>query len=166
MTGVLRLAHDDNTDDRIMTRHEIRFSISSFIYRARRPFHPERLYDSFLNEFFVTQFQQGQHKANLAEQQAEATKKQNKRSGLLGDLLRSKGFVWIATSQYFMGSWQQAGNILRIDPARPWLCEIRDRWEGTPSESQILKELTMENGEVRQLSTGRALLVLIVNSKP
>ena len=140
-------AVDDN-DERIMTRHEQRFGIRSFIYRSRRPFHPERLYNLFLDEFFMTQFKQDQLETTLAEQQANALRKQNKRVGLLGNLLRSKGFVWIATSQYFMGSWQQAGNILRIEPARPWLCEIRERWEGTASEPQILKELTKNNGEV------------------
>ena len=36
-----------------MTRHEKRFKISSFIYRARRPFHPARLNDLFLEPFFA-----------------------------------------------------------------------------------------------------------------
>ena len=31
---------------------------------------------------------------------------------------------------------------------RPWLCEIRHMWEGSPSEPEIRKEMTMENGEV------------------
>ena len=42
----------------------------------------------------------------------------NFREKLMGGLMRSKGFVWIATSQFFMGAWQQAGNVLRIKPAR------------------------------------------------
>ena len=33
-----------------MTRHEQRFGITSFIYKARRPFHPGRLYDAFLGK--------------------------------------------------------------------------------------------------------------------
>merc|ERR1711872_505205 len=53
----------------------------------------------------------------------------------------------IATSQFFMGAWQQAGNVLRVMPARPWLCEMRERWEGTPYEAMALKELQQENGE-------------------
>ena len=36
-----------------MTRHENRFGITSFIYRARLPFHPGRLYDYFLDPFFI-----------------------------------------------------------------------------------------------------------------
>ena len=64
-------------------------------------------------------------------------------------LLNVLGFVWIATSQFFAGAWQQAGNILRIKPYRPWLCELKHLWEGSPSEPQILKTLTdEESGEV------------------
>merc|ERR1712223_1336200 len=40
--------------DRKMTRHEARFGITSFIYRARRPFHPGRLRDIFLEPYFVS----------------------------------------------------------------------------------------------------------------
>merc|ERR1739842_70325 len=38
--------------DRKMTRHEARFGITSFIYYSRRPFHPGRLGDLFLEPYF------------------------------------------------------------------------------------------------------------------
>ena len=137
-----------------MTRHEKRFGISSFIYRARRPFHPGRLYNSFFDPYFMYELRKesdGPETASLTDmegQQAEAASKQNKRLKKMGGLMRSKGFIWIATSQFFMGAWQQAGNVLRVQPARPWLCEMRDRWEGTPYESIAMKEMLQENGEV------------------
>ena len=40
--------------DRKITRHEARFGITSFIYRARRPFHPGRLRDLFLEPYFAS----------------------------------------------------------------------------------------------------------------
>ena len=132
------------------TRHESRFGISSFIYRARRPFHPGRLFDCFLDPFFMTELEgkeENESKSDLDKLQSEAAAKQEKRNELMGGLMRSKGFVWIATSQFFMGGWQQAGNVLRVRPARPWLCEARQSWQGTPSEPFVLKELTQENGE-------------------
>ena len=51
----------------------------------------------------------------------------------------------------FLGAWQQAGNILRIKPFRPWLCETKHTWEGTPDEPEFLEALTQENGEVMHL---------------
>merc|ERR1740131_837499 len=132
------------------TRHEKRFGITSFIYRARRPFHPGRLYDRFLEPYFIfhgSRKEEIEETAKLEILQKDAASKQTKRLKQLGGLMRSKGFVWIATSQFFMGAWQQAGNVLRIKPARPWLCEVRHMWEGSPSEETIMKELTQENVE-------------------
>ena len=47
------------------TRHEARFGITSFIYRARRPFHPSRLYDGFLDPFFMTQVRKEDDNATI-----------------------------------------------------------------------------------------------------
>ena len=144
-----------------------RFGISSFIYRARRPFHPGRLYDVFLEPHFffhgsMKEEAEEIEKLGLETRQRNAAAKHSKRwqhnfsktinilqrmrqlrlspcylkcfqtlnghtstvalsnfrEKLMGGLMRSKGFVWIATSQFFMGAWQQAGNVLRIKPAR------------------------------------------------
>ena len=35
------------------TRHEARFGIRSFLYKSRRPFHPERFHQKFLEPFFM-----------------------------------------------------------------------------------------------------------------
>ena len=39
----------------------------------------------------------------------------------MGELLRSKGFIWLATSNKYIGGWQQAGNIQRGEVAGLWL---------------------------------------------
>ena len=130
-----------NKKEKAMTRHEARFGITSFIYRARRPFHPGRLHDWFLDLFFICQ-------GSGTKESKDAAERQENRVKSVGGLMRSKGFVWLATSQFFAGAWQQAGNILRIKPYRPWLCELKHLWEGSPSEHEILKTLTQENGEV------------------
>jgi len=52
--------------------------------------------------------------ANLEKLQKKASIKQASRIDVMGEVLRSKGFLWLATSHYFIGGWQQAGNVLRL----------------------------------------------------
>ena len=100
-----------------------RFDIKSFVYRARKPFHPGRLHDQFLEPFFMdpnileepeaemiednapelkTEEQKMEEKeereALLKKIQDEALEKQKNRNEAIGELLRSKGFFWQATS--------------------------------------------------------------------
>ena len=50
---------------------------------------------------------------DLEALQKDASARQKKRVPFMGELLRSKGFIWIASTNWVMGGWQQAGNILR-----------------------------------------------------
>ena len=49
----------------------------------------------------------------VENQQKMAAAKKQKRVALMGELLRSKGFVWTATAHFVMGGFQQAGNVCR-----------------------------------------------------
>ena len=74
--------------EKLMTRHEARFGITSFIYRARRPFHPGRLHAWFLDLFFIYQG------SGMKEATSKETfERQEKRKKCMGGLMRSKGFV-------------------------------------------------------------------------
>ena len=136
-SGVSRilLGSVSNNNSRDITRHEARFGITSFVYSARRPFHPGRIHNQFIKPFFMLnhvdekdydeQLDSEKWQLKLRELQKEASTKQSKRLTLMGELLRSKGFIWLASSNTFMGGWQQAGNILKIDVIGPWVSEVR-----------------------------------------
>jgi len=151
-----------------LTRHEKRFGISSFIYTARRPFHPGRLSDLIVDQFFVEpdfmdeeddvmeeeseekQTSEGvpeEKKSKLSEEEKEkilqelqvkASERQKNRVKSMGDLLRSKGFIWIATSNSVMGGWQQAGNVIRIEAETLWMCEQTELWEGIEETAKLV----------------------------
>lgn len=98
------------------------YGITSFVYRARKPFHPERLYR------FMT----------------------NKK--LTGQLLRSKGFVWIVTRPKWTALWSQAGRVMELSPQGVWWADVpQDQWPDDPNDrADILTTFDGEFGDRRQ----------------
>jgi len=98
------------------------YGITSFVYRARKPFHPDRLW-KYLN---------------------------NKK--LLKGLLRSKGFIWIATRSEWIGLWSQAGRITELSPHAMWWARVpQSEWPDDPeTRAGILAEFEGEYGDRRQ----------------
>jgi len=159
-----------------------RFDIKSFVYRARKPFHPGRLQELMLEPFFmnpslyldedeerVEEKGTDAEKIKLEEQkqiekeavQAEAHVKQEKRNNRMGELLRSKGFLWIASSNDVLAGWQQAGNVLRIQAQTPWMCLMPEIWKGTPSEELVMNDIKKPNGEEWEYKDRRQEIVFI-----
>merc|ERR1712117_75322 len=100
-------------------------------------------------------------KEALEKLQAIATEKQQRRFEFMGELLRSKGFFWMATSNDVIGLWQQAGNVLRIEPESPWMCLIPEEWEGTKSEPLVLEDMRKAEGEDWEYKDRRQEIVFI-----
>lgn len=75
------------------------FGISSFVYRSRRPFHPQRFHDFWMNDT----------------------------TG--GSVIRSKGYFWLASRHTLAGFWSQAGSVISAEPGGQWWAETpRDDW--------------------------------------
>merc|ERR1719189_3554933 len=100
-------------------------------------------------------------KKEMEELQVEALKKQKERNATMGELLRSKGFFWIATSHDLMGAWQQAGNVLRLKAENEWMCKNQDLWEGGPTEEIVRKAMQNESGEEYEYKDRRQEVVFI-----
>ncbi|MFC4466621.1 GTP-binding protein [Streptomyces xiangluensis] len=66
------------------------YGISSTVFRSSMPFHPGRLWT------FVTE---------------------ELDSGAFGQVLRSKGFFWLASRPQVTGLWSQAGSVARFEPS-------------------------------------------------
>ena len=98
------------------------YGISSFSYKARKPFYPQKFFD-FL------------HNKNLS-----------------GKLIRSKGYFWLATRPQFAGHWSQAGGIARYGFAGIfWKAVPEDQWPLDQDSLDSIKENWEEPfGDMRQ----------------
>lgn len=98
------------------------YGISSFVYRARRPFNPAKFYQ-FLNTPVKT-----------------------------GKLIRSKGFFWLASRPEFAGQWSQAGGIGHHSMAGLfWKAVPKQRWPEDPDYLKSIEEIWIEPfGDMRQ----------------
>ncbi len=91
------------------------YGISSFVYRSRRPFHPQRLSDA-LDESL--------------------------NDGMFTGVLRSKGLVWIASKHDWAYDWSQAGCSIRIDPAGYWWASApEEEWPEEKSEIERIRSM-------------------------
>ncbi len=84
------------------------YGISSFVYRRRKPFHPDRLMRAL-------------------------------GTGLKG-VVRSKGYLWLASRPGFCGIWSQAGASLQMDRAGYWFAAVeREQWPDDPAQREWIQ---------------------------
>jgi G3E family GTPase len=98
------------------------YGIASSVYRARRPFHPQRFF-SFIDGEWIN-----------------------------GKLLRSKGFFWLASKHMDAGSWSQAGGMMRYGFAgRWWRFVPKNQWpQDAESTAAIMENWSAAAGDCRQ----------------
>ena len=114
------------------TPETLEYGISSFIYRARRPFHPERLH---------------------------AALGRRPREGALAALLRLKGFAWLATRPMQQAHAALAGTQFSLAPGTPWWDAMeRDLWpEGLEEDIRPLWHETHGDRQTELVCIGQEL---------
>lgn len=91
------------------TKETEEYGISSFVFKERRPFHPERLWN------LLTHLPQ--------------------------EVIRSKGFFWLASKPEVVGLWSQAGRSSTIEPRGQWLAAMdMSEWEVDEEELEAVKK--------------------------
>ncbi|WVQ75149.1 hypothetical protein IAR50_004758 [Cryptococcus sp. DSM 104548] len=152
----------------------LEYGIGSFVYTARRPFHPHRLWDLVSKPFCVLQTtvedddshdSDSESEEELTEEEArqanfdamqkekanfDAMQKEKAELDLPGrakakraspvwkGLLRSKGFVWMATRPGVHGEWSQAGIMFTLNGGGPWMCRVPEsEWPGEDDQEVI-----------------------------
>ena len=134
-------SHSHSSHD--STTAEQRFGITSFVYQRRKPFHPVR-FSLFLNgigKLSIKGINDIRADSNLTPDKS-ATKKH--------PLLRSKGFVWMATSSnaaYFMS---HAGQYLELSVLGRWWADIPRKDWPVGGESEIMVDFAGTHGDRRQ----------------
>lgn len=107
------------------------FGISSTVYRRRRPFHPKR--------FALA--------AGVLSEMGNA-------------LLRSKGFIWLATRNEGYGEWSQTGAVWSLAPGAKWMCETpREEWPS--DEPEFIARVEMDFDPDPKIGDRRQELVFI-----
>merc|ERR1712168_1790957 len=117
------------------------YGISSFIYRSRKPFVPQKIHDLMVGTFLLQERADGDEAEKADEDEkdvetmdeSEADQEEGggikdrlaaRAAGPFANVLRSKGFMWLATRPLNMGEWSQAGAILVVSNAGPWMVNL------------------------------------------
>lgn len=95
------------------------YGISSMVFRARRPFHPKKLFNLI----------QGMGTVNLMHHQRCSSDDVDKTRSPLVSVIRSKGCVWLANACAFQVLWHSAGSTLKLSPAQPFDAALQEAGE-------------------------------------
>eukprot|EP00547_Thalassionema_nitzschioides_P001258 CAMPEP_0194216050 /NCGR_PEP_ID=MMETSP0156-20130528/18236_1 /TAXON_ID=33649 /ORGANISM="Thalassionema nitzschioides, Strain L26-B" /LENGTH=512 /DNA_ID=CAMNT_0038944723 /DNA_START=73 /DNA_END=1611 /DNA_ORIENTATION=+ len=109
------------------------YGISSFVFRARRPFHPQRLHELIENYL-------GGDGDSDDDDNTDDTEDTKKKSTFR--VLRSKGFFWLASRPIEMMLWSQAGGLFQFSPSGLWWADTpQEFW---PTEEDVVKDIKLD----------------------
>lgn len=168
----------------------LEYGVGSFVFRAERPFHPQRLHAMLCDNFMLEEYGMDapddiDADATMLEDEGARSKRDHdgndagdnitsvdgedddddesvderpmlvakKKAGVFGPVLRSKGFLWLATRNDIIGAWSQAGAVLNIAAEMPWFAAIAEsEWPEGAAGAAIRAEVQRggKHGDRRQ----------------
>jgi G3E family GTPase len=83
---------------------------------------------------------------------AAASTRRERLHSSFGQVLRAKGFAWLASRPDLCGEWSQAGGVLRFTVGGPWYAALpAEAWpEDKAQRDDILRDFEGETGDRRQ----------------
>lgn len=102
------------------------YGIGSIVFRAKRPFHPERLHLA----------RDGFGEVDLASVFSGASRKEDADEKPLQGVIRSKGQIWIANCCAYAFDWTIVGRTFSLIPARPFQAAIKEAVETYAEEPE------------------------------
>ncbi|CAG8923110.1 unnamed protein product [Penicillium salamii] len=141
----------------------LEYGINNFVYTARRPFHPRKIFALLHDKFIILQNNELEEEEGDEEDEEEeeddamdtesdsesvedfdqpdpADILQNKRTHpAFGPVLRSKGFFWLTTRPWQFGEWSQAGGMMTVGCGGPWFAEMPD--EAWPEDKDVQESI-------------------------
>ena len=119
-----------------------RFGIKSFVYSRRRPFHPQRLRELVLRWLPVA--------TNAALEEGDGGPAAGESP--IKAVLRSKGFMWLASSHATAFYWSHAGTHFEIRDEGDWWAAVPDAdWPADAAQrGVVLSEFDGPHGDRRQ----------------
>jgi len=128
------------------------YGVNSFVYQARVPFWPERI-ARWVNGFLYND----QKWLNLPQEQRQKVDQDPKYKKMIteyGNILRAKGFCWLADHDSFIIGFAQSGRIGTLQPVMPWYTILpKDQWgleEGSSDYQVVTSKFEEPHGDRRQ----------------
>ncbi len=127
--------------DHTLVSEREEYDIFSFVYRACRPFHPARLATFLREKIGLTLFDDLENTDSTIHRESSLVLCNDQGKNLqsfifvyhlmslclfsannkqYGQILRSKGFCWLASRHDVMVEWGHNGNLLTFSPLMPW----------------------------------------------
>lgn len=140
-------------DENASTSEADEYGVQSFVYRARKPFHPERIANWIQSIFILAEEWNNTAASGIMNDTEEDEHRFQRMQKCFGQILRSKGFCWIAGRDSMMTGWAHSGRILMLNPMTSWYAaRPEEEWDVEDDEEidNIRKKFDGKYGDRRQ----------------